>query len=74
LKENFLYPNPSTIVLFFCEKTEKVKISIFDITGKLIFNKQITDNMIDISSYRNGVYSIKIEGAKGIVIRKFVKQ
>jgi hypothetical protein len=57
----------------FSENIENAKISIFDITVKLIFNKQITDNQIHVGNLQNGVYTIKIEIAKGMVVRKFVK-
>jgi len=54
--------------------TGKTQISIYDLNGKLIFNNQITNNQIDISSFQSGVYSMKIENSKGIVMKKFVKE
>ena len=69
-----VYPNPANSTLFVNGLTEKSKVTIYDLSGKMIFNKQISENQIDISKLANGTYSIKIESAKGIVTKKFVKQ
>jgi len=36
-------------------------------------NKYISDNQIDISNLRKGMYILKIENERGIVSKKFVK-
>lgn len=72
--ENFMYPNPASNTLFVTGLTEKLKVTIYDLSGKVIFNKQMNENQIDISKLSNGTYSIKIENANGIVTKKFVKQ
>jgi hypothetical protein len=73
-KESLLYPNPTTNILYFSDKADKINILIFDVTGKLVLSKQITDNQINVGNLQNGIYTIKIENAKGMVVRKFVKQ
>ncbi len=72
--ENIIYPNPATNILYFSKEIGKAHISIFDINGKCIFNKQVTNNQIDISNFPNGIFTIKIENQKGTVTKKFVKQ
>ena len=69
-----VYPNPVKNNLFVNGLANNSKISIYDLSGKLLFNKQITNNQIDISSFQSGVYTVKIETSKGIVTKKFVKQ
>lgn len=69
-----IFPNPTKNIIFVNGLKENTKISIYDLNGKLVFNKQITNKQIDISSFQNGIYAIKIETEKGIITRKFVKQ
>ena len=39
----------------------------------MFFDKQITNNQIDISSFQSGIYTTKTEIAKGIETEKFVE-
>jgi len=73
-KEFVIYPNPASTVLCFNSKAENVKISIFDLNGKLVLNKQMNSNQINISDLPKGFYAIRIENSRGIVTKKFVKQ
>jgi hypothetical protein len=70
----FVYPNPANNSLFANGFNESTKISIYDSSGRVLINKQIFSNQIDISSFQQGIYTIKIENADGMVTRKFVKQ
>jgi endo-1,3(4)-beta-glucanase len=72
--EYLIYPNPVADILYLNSKSESVNVSIFDITGKILFNAKISDNKLDVSNLQKGIYIIKIVGKKGIVLRKFVKQ
>jgi len=69
-----IYPNPANNTLHFRGLSELNKISIFDLTGKLCLVKQISNNQLDISSLKHGLYIIQIETSKGIETNKFVKQ
>jgi photosystem II stability/assembly factor-like uncharacterized protein len=73
-KDFAIYPNPVSTILYFSSKTENILISIFDIYGKLVVNKQVEGDQIDVSKLRNGIYTMKIKIPKGIVTKKFVKQ
>lgn len=72
-----LYPNPVSLKLELkLNSEEKLLISIFDTTGKLL--NEITDykseNEIDVSAYAAGNYFLKIKGANGkIAIKRFIK-
>lgn len=72
--EYSIFPNPATNYLFVNGLTEKENVKIYDLTGKLILSSKAGNHPIDISNFPDGVYAIKIETAKGIVTRKFVKQ
>ena len=69
-----IYPNPVKDMLFINGINEKVKISVFDLCGRLIFTKQLENIQIDAGNFPNGLYMIKIETSKGVITQKFVKQ
>jgi endoglucanase Acf2 len=70
----FIYPNPVSKILFINTKSENVIVSIFDITGKSVFNAKILDNKVDVSNLQNGIYIVKIACKNGVINRKMVKQ
>jgi outer membrane protein assembly factor BamB len=67
-------PNPAINYLSIDGFNENAHVAIYDMTGKLIYNNKMSHNQIDVSNFQNGVFIIKIETAKGIVTKKFVKQ
>jgi hypothetical protein len=73
-KNVFVYPNPVNNVLLINGLSDILKISIYDMYGKIIFNKLVINNQIDISNFTSGIYMIKIETTKGFLIQKFIKQ
>ncbi len=70
----FVYPNPANNSLFSTGFNKSTKISIYDSSGRVLINKQVFNNQIDISNFQKGIYTIKIENADGMVTRNFVKQ
>ncbi len=55
-------PNPArNLITITGLNNEKANIKLFDLTGKLIFEKQIQENQFDVSEIENGVYLISIE-------------
>ncbi|MDD4646231.1 MAG: DUF3472 domain-containing protein [Bacteroidales bacterium] len=69
-----IMPNPATDHLYIDGFSGQVEISVYDLTGHLLINRQATGNQINISSFRSGIYTIKIETRKGIITKRFVKQ
>ncbi len=69
-----IFPNPANDRLFIGGLTEKTVISIYDFSGKMLFHASTDNHQIDISSFPNGIYSMKIETPTGFVMKKFVKQ
>ena len=73
-----VYPNPTISeinLMVYKGKYLNKKIEIYNQQGILIYCKSEfnTDNCIDISSFKNGVYTIKLITDKGIGIERFVK-
>jgi photosystem II stability/assembly factor-like uncharacterized protein len=69
-----IYPNPAKTILSVTGLTQSSKISVFDLSGKLLIIKHITNDKIDISNLKNGIYIIRITDRKGTSTKKFVKQ
>lgn len=60
---SFLYPNPTTGNLFFNNADEAfATIKIYDVSGRVIYSKQITagNNEIDLSECGNGVFFVEV--------------
>ena len=73
-----IFPNPANSFIqidVFKGKYLKKQIEIYNQQGQLIYSKPDfdSDTGIDISSFVNGVYTIKLITEKGIGIEKFVK-
>jgi endoglucanase Acf2 len=68
-----IYPNPANSILFINGLTTKSAVSIYDFSGKMVFNKRV-DSEIDISPFPNGLYLMTIETPTGTLTKKFVKQ
>ena len=71
-----VYPNPTMASIYFQTDTNLVdeKISIFNLSGQLISQKQITgDNALDLSVLSSGVYLIRFTN-KNINSFKIIKR
>ena len=69
-----VFPNPANSTLYVNGLTQNSTVSIFDLSGKLLFTKLIVNNQIDISRLANGFYTIRIVAKSGITTTKFIKQ
>ncbi len=67
-----IYPNPSSDYLNFNHKIEYVKI--FDIQGKLVLNRKINSNNLNISELKNGVYIVEVFSENKKSSQKFIKK
>ena len=71
-----VYPNPTIASIYFQTDTSLVdeKISIFNLSGQLVSQKQITgDNALDLSDLSSGVYLIQFTN-KNINAFKIIKR
>lgn len=79
----YIYPNPAydnAAIWFRADKISPVEINIFDLTGKLVYNKKITamegNNKVDVNTERlaAGTYVLKIHRMGNITTGKFNKR
>ena len=67
-----LYPNPSSNNFYLSTDTQKL-VKIFDISGKMVFNKEVT-NEIETSGLTPGVYICEIYEGENKIIKRLIKQ
>ena len=74
-----LFPNPVTDELSIDLSTlidEKVSIELYDMSGKLLVTANNTNNAIvtiDMSSFANGMYQLKLKSDKSQVMKRVSK-
>ena len=77
-----VYPNPSAgkVNLHYTNaKNEIISLSVLNVDGQLMYNEQVSNKgdvtkTIDLSTYTNGVYFIRLVSSNEVVIRKVVIQ
>tara|TARA_B100001287_G_scaffold276018_1_gene285437 strand:- start:734 stop:1993 length:1260 start_codon:yes stop_codon:yes gene_type:complete len=71
-----IYPNPaSDLISLELDNETATFLKIYDQLGALIYKTSINGNKtIDISQYKAGVYTLKLESRAHTVIEKFVKK
>lgn len=76
LKSISIYPNPVKNTLNLCNLNYNEQISIFDITGKLLFNTiaQFKTETINTSNLVNGLYIITLRNGENSKTTKFIKE
>jgi hypothetical protein len=70
-----LYPNPVQNVLNINLSGKTEVLQVFDISGKYLLQKQITENntSLDVSYLENGIYVVRVMCDNKIFAGKFVK-
>jgi hypothetical protein len=70
------FPNPVSNELYISNIREEATISIYDLTGKLVFSrKSVSDNeKIDVRFLNNGIYLIRVNGKNTLRTYKMIKQ
>jgi len=72
-----LYPNPTKRYLAFKTPPDNkiIEISIYDMTGKIVYKTTEKDNAIDVSFLNEGVFVLELVSERSPVVRKlFVKK
>ena len=72
-----IYPNPTSKILKidFKNSTDKSEIEIFNSLGQSVFKNTISNQTeINISTFFNGIYYIKIKNGQNILTKKIVKE
>lgn len=67
-----IFPNPTNDKLFIRGLSNPIKISIYNVLGKLVLS-EITKSEIDVDNLQSGIYIIKIVDEQKEIIRKFIK-
>jgi len=69
-----LYPNPATDGFLVSGIKGTSKISVFDLSGKLLLTKEIADNeYFSVSMLPQGVYIVRINSEAGTLEKKIMK-
>lgn len=69
-----IYPNPVNNKLFVSTNSKIEAISIYTITGVMVYNENISNNVIDVTNLNSGIYFVKINTKEGEIIERFVKK
>jgi hypothetical protein len=69
-----IFPNPSSSLLNITGLTISASAEIYSLSGKILLNRMLNTQTIDISPLAKGLYFIKLRTEEGSVVRKFVKE
>ena len=73
-----VFPNPTNdkFTIAFDNSKENYKIEILNITGQVVFNKQLTNSVeqVDLYGQSAGVYFVKLQTKNNTVVKKIIKQ
>ncbi len=71
-----LYPNPAANQVYIESKEHMgaVSVSVYDITGKRVYQPELVNNTINLEAIPNGMYVIQLTNIKGELVhtRKLV--
>lgn len=69
-----VYPNPVTKGMVFINsaKSENKKVAIYDVLGKQLIEKEISNGALDVSSLNKGVYILKVTEGAAFSTRKLI--
>lgn len=74
-KEIKIYPNPASDYIYIENMAKNAKIEIFTLDGKLQQAFNIKGNIsLNIKNLADGLYLVKMQTDKGVVVMKFLKQ
>lgn len=71
-----LYPTPAVDKVFItATESMAINVQILDLTGKVIFEKYLTDfkTGIDIRNFQKGIYMVNISTGENMISRKLIK-
>lgn len=69
-----MYPNPTNTgnVSITSTNSEDIDIQVFDVLGKQVIDQRLTNNNLDVSQLRSGLYIVKITQNNASVTKKLV--
>ena len=70
-----IYPNPASDRVVIETEATIESVSIYTITGVMIYNEvDFSDNTIDVSEFNGGVYIMKVRTENSEVVKRFIKK
>ncbi len=72
-----LFPNPTSDIVHFRftdENTIGKNISVYDMSGKLVWQEMLKQNLIDMSSFEAGLYTIVFSDKDSSISRRILKK
>jgi len=71
-----MYPNPATTMLNLNANTQIKRVIVTNNLGQIVYSNEpgLENLQIDVSSFRAGIYLVKVETANGTAIQKVVIQ
>ncbi|MCK0107943.1 T9SS type A sorting domain-containing protein [Flavobacteriaceae bacterium S0825] len=69
-----LYPNPTSdaFVNISSDNRASIKVSVFDILGKQVIRREVTNNRLNVSNLNPGVYILRAEQNNAFTTRKLI--
>ncbi len=67
-----IYPNPSTGIVNLKNTNGIVSVRIFDLNGRNVFTTNVSDNQVDLSNLKDGLYIMNVESEKASKYLKLV--
>jgi uncharacterized protein YjdB len=68
-----VFPNPASDYIQLKNMNSNSVVSVFNMTGQLVISKNVNvDSKIDISSLKNGIYTVRIENKENVQTIKLV--
>ncbi|MDP4934768.1 MAG: Omp28-related outer membrane protein [Salibacteraceae bacterium] len=65
-----LYPNPTSNSITIQGVSGSANIKVYDLQGRIVMNKRITNNTLDVSSLNSGIYNVAIESNGNTSVEK----
>ena len=69
-----VYPNPVKNVLNFSSNAKVNMISVFDMTGRMLYSQNVQNNAADLSLLQTGNYLVSVTTANGNDVVKIIKE
>jgi arabinogalactan endo-1,4-beta-galactosidase len=67
-----LSPNPARDLIYFKGLNENTEVSVYDVFGRLIINKIIKENTLDISELHSGIYYFEFYVFENKIVKKVI--
>jgi len=71
-RKAIFYPNPVRDIIYF--ETMSGIVSIYDMTGKMIFSQQFSSGQTDLSFLKAGFYIIKVQSGNTVRVNQLIKK